>query len=120
MRIHKVNVAGCADGLAELLAEPDNLAVNLPEVVDILEDTLAEHKGVVARGLNFEVIVERSNSLYLSPRRVFENTLVELSLAARRADYQPFPVLNERAFEDSRFFIEGFKVAFGNQLVEIF
>ena len=115
-----MDVASRADGLSELLAETDNGSVDLVKLVDVLEGAVAEHEGVVARRLDFEVIVERSDLLDLSPRSALENALVELSLAARGTENQPFPVLDQQAFGNTRFFIEGLKVAVRNQLIEIF
>ena len=114
-----MDVAGRADGLSELLAETDNGSVDLVKLVDVLEGAVAEHECIVARGLDFEVIVERSDLLDLSPRSALENALVELSLAARGTKNQPFPVLDQQAFGNARFFIEGLKVAVRNQLIEI-
>ena len=53
-----MDVAGGADGLSQLLAESDDSFINLVQLVHVLEGTFAQHKGVVARGLDLKVVIE--------------------------------------------------------------
>ena len=53
-----MDVTGRANGLSKLLAEAYNSFVNLVKLFDGLKGAVAEHEGIVARGLDFEVVVE--------------------------------------------------------------
>ena len=58
MGIHKMHVTRCANRLSQLLAESDDSFINLVQLVHVLEGTFAQHKGVVARGLDLKVVIE--------------------------------------------------------------
>ena len=58
LRLPEMNVASGTDGFAKLLAQPDDDAVELPQILLASGVTVAEHEGIVAQGLNFQIVVK--------------------------------------------------------------
>ena len=86
LRVQEVDVSRRADGLSQLLAQPDNGAVELAQLLVALRDTLGQHEAVVAQGLDLKEIVERRNALELRVALVGHNGLEQLACLAGRAD----------------------------------
>ena len=90
-----MHVAGGDDGLAELLAEPDDGAVEAAQLLLILGKTLVEHEAVVADGLDLEEVIERRDALELRPALVVQDGLEQLARLAGRADDEPLAPLQD-------------------------
>ena len=63
----EVDVAGGADRLAQLLSQPDDGAVKLPQLLLRLDVAVSQHEGVVAQGLDLQIVVERGLPPLLLP-----------------------------------------------------
>ena len=86
LRVQEVDVSRRADRLSQLLAQPDNGAVELAQLLVALRDTLGQHEAVVAQGLDLKEIVERRNAFELRVALVGHNGLEQLACLAGRAD----------------------------------
>ena len=119
LRLLEVDVAGGADGLVQLLAQADDGAVELPQLLLRLDHTLAQHEGIVAQRLNLQEIVPGGNALKL--RKVFPlyNCLKQLSSLAGRADNESLPVLVDQALGHDGVAFEVVQVRGRDELVEI-
>ena len=53
-----MHIAGGTDGLMQLLPQPDNGTVQVPEVLLGLDGAVAQHEHIVADGLDFQIIVK--------------------------------------------------------------
>ena len=58
LRLPEMDVTGGADGFSQLLAEADDDTVEFPQVLLAPCLAVAEHEGVVAQGLNFQIVVK--------------------------------------------------------------
>ena len=119
LRVEEVHVAGGDDGLAELLAEPDDGAVEAAQLLLILGKTLVEHEAVVADGLDLEEVIERRDALELRPALVVQDGLEQLARLAGRADDEPLAPLQDLRLRHNRHAAEVFEIAVGDQPVEI-
>ena len=81
-----MDVSRRADGLSQLLAQPDDGAVELAQLLVALRDALGQHEAVVAQGLDLKEIVERSDAFELRVALVGHNGLEQLACLAGRAD----------------------------------
>ena len=64
---------------SQLLAQPDNGAVELAQLLVALRDTLGQHEAVVAQGLDLKEIVERSDAFELRVAFMGHNGLEQLA-----------------------------------------
>ena len=67
VRIDKMHVTGGANRLVQLLAELDDGAVNLTQLVKRAEGAVADQKLVVAGGLDLKIVIKRRDLLDLAP-----------------------------------------------------
>ena len=119
--VNKMHVAGRNDRLAEAVCDGDDLAVdvfNIRLAGDLIELPVAlgifrvrvgmrgDHKAVVARGLDLQIIVEIRNFQDLFFGALLEHGAVQFARLARRAEDQPFAVLDELRLERARPLIE--------------
>ena len=82
LRLLKVYVAGGADGLSQLLAQPDDGAVKLPQFLLRLDIAVAQHEHIVADGLDLQIVVERGDALQLRPVLVVRHSPEQLARLA--------------------------------------
>ena len=93
LRVQEVHVARGAHGDAQLFAQPDHLAVHIPQGFLVVRQALPEHKGVVADGLDLQVVVEARDLLELVVALPRCDGLHELALDTGGAHDQPLAVL---------------------------
>jgi len=67
LRLLKMHVAGGADGLMQLLPQPDDGAIILPQLLLRLHVAVSQHEEIVADGLYLQIVVEGGNALELRP-----------------------------------------------------
>ena len=120
LRLPEMDVAGGADGFPQLLAEADDDTVEFPQVLLAPCLAVAEHEGVVAQGLNFQIVVKGRDALQLVPVLVIHHRLEQLAGLAGGADDQALPMGHQLAFGDGGHPLEIFQVGSGDQLIEIF
>ena len=120
LRLPEMDVTGGADGFPQFLAEADDDAVEFPQVLLASCLAVAEHEGVVAQGLDFQIIVEGRDALQLVPVLVIHHSLEQLAGLAGGADDQALPMGHQLAFGDGGHPLEIFQVGSGDQLIEIF
>ena len=84
--VEEVDVAGGADGLAQLFAELDDRAVEAAQLLLALGHAFFQHEAVVADGLDLEEIVERGDALQLRPAFVRDDGLKQLARLAGGAE----------------------------------
>ena len=118
--VEKVHVRGGDDRLAELLAEPVDRAVVVLEDRGVADGAVVDQKGVVADGLDLEVVVERGDLFELLAARARHDRAVELAHAAGRADEDALAVLQEQAFGHGGHAVEVFEVGLADHLVQVF
>ena len=67
LRVQEVDVPGGAHRLAHLLPQADDGAVEVPQLLLVLHDALAEHEHIVAQRLDLQIVVPRGDALELLP-----------------------------------------------------
>ena len=99
-----MHITGRADRLVELLAEGDDLPVDVHEIIHRLYRALLvpQHEHVVSERLDLQIIVEFYDLRKLRIRNPAEDRLVKLSRLTGRADDQTFPVLIQHTLRDPR------------------
>ena len=117
--VEEVDVARCADGLAELFAKLDNSAVEVLEVFVVAHRAVAHHEAVIAERLNFKIVVERGDALELIPVLVVDDGAEQLARLAGRADDQALAMRDKFAFRDDRHALKVFEVRRRDELVEV-
>ena len=120
LRLPEMDVTGGADRLVQFLSQPDDGAVELPQILLAPGVAVAEHESVVAQGLNFQIVVKRGDALQLVPILVVHHCLEQLTRLAGGADDQALPMGHQLAFGDGGHPLEIFQVGSGDQLIEIF
>ena len=93
LRLPEMHVAGGADGLAQLPPQSDDGPVEFPQVLLVPGVAAAKHKGVVAKGLDFQVVVEGGDAFQLLPVLMVLYRLEQLSRLAGRPHDHALPVL---------------------------
>ena len=120
LRVQEVDVSGGAHRLSQLLPQPDHSAVELPQLLLVPDLAVPEHEGVVAQGLDLQVVVEGGDPLQLRPVLVLDHRLEQLPCLAGRAHNQPLPVGDELVLGDDGIALEVLEVGGAHQLVEVF
>ena len=86
LRIHEVDVAGGAHRDVQLLAQADDGAVELLQLLLILGNPLPHHKGVVAKRLDLQKIVEPGDVAQLAPWLAVQDGPEQFPLLTGAAD----------------------------------
>ena len=97
VRIHEMDVAGGDNRDAQFFAQAHDLPVQVPERILIGHLPLADEKGIVADGLDFEVIIEGGHFLELVPGILAKHSAEQLSGFTGTAQNQPLTVLLNHA-----------------------
>ena len=99
-----MHIAGRTHRLVKLLAEGNDLPVDIHQVIHRLHRALLipQHKHVVSKGLDLQIIVELHELRKLCIRYTPQDRLIKLSRLAGRSDDQPLPVLVQHTFRDPR------------------
>ena len=118
--VEEMDVARRADGLAELLAELDDRAVEVLQILVIAHRAVTHEKAVVAQGLDLKKIIERGDALELVPVLVVDDGAEQLARLAGGADDQALAVRDQLAFGDGRHALEVLEVRCRDELIEIF
>ena len=120
LRVQKVDVTSGADRLAQLLSQLDDGTVELPQLLFVLYPAFSQQKGVVAQGLDLQVVVKSCDAFKLRPILIFLHRLEQLSRFAGCADNQSLTVSSQLILWNQREPLEILQVGHGDKLVEIF
>ena len=110
LRLPEMNVPRGADGLAQFLSQPDDDPVELPQILLRAHVAVSQHEGVVAKGLDLQVVVEGGDALELLPILVVRHRPKQLSRLAGGADNDALTVLHQQALGDGGHPLEVFQV----------
>ena len=119
VRIHEMDIAGGHNRNPQLVAQAHDLAVQIPERILIGHLSFTDQEGIVADGLDFEVIVEGSHFLQLVPGILPEHSAEQFSGFTGTAQNQPLAVFLNNLAGHMRTAPEIVQVRDGNQSVEI-
>ena len=104
---------------AQLFAQADDHAVQLPQLLHILHPALADQKGVVAHGLDFQIVIKPCDAGQLFLVRPFQHSAKQLARLASRAYDHAFAVfLNIRA-RHMRAAAEILEMSVADQMVDV-
>ncbi len=122
--VQKVNVACGTHRPVQGLAQLHNGPVKVLQHLHIGHLGLpvfvwAEHKEVVAQGLDFQVIVPGGHPFQLLPLPLIGHRLVELTSLTGRAQNQSLPIFLDLAFQHERVAAEVLQMGVRDQAVEI-
>ena len=120
VRVEEMHVARGYHRNAQLLAQPDNGAVQVAQALVVRHLPLPHQKGVVADGLNFQIIVEPGDLLQLVPRLTRQHRPEQLACLAGAAEDQPLPVLLNHHPRHMRTAAEIIQMPDGYQPVQVF
>ena len=119
MRVKEVHIPRRDDRLAQLVAQLDDFAVDVPQRLVVRHAPLAHQKRVVAHGLDFQIVIPRRDFLDFLPRLIFQHRAVEFARLARAADNQPFAVAVNHETRHVRAAAEVVQMPDGHQSVEV-
>ena len=119
LRLLKMHVAGGADGLAQLLAQADDGAVEILQLLHRLHVAVAQHEHVVAHRLYLQIVVKAGDALQLRPLPVIRHRPEQLARLAGRADDKPLPVSRQLRLGDGGHPVEVLQVGGGDELVQV-
>ena len=100
LRLQKVHVAGGYGALAQLVAEGEDPAVDVVEGLLVLHLALPDEEGVVAVGLDLQIIIVAGDLQQLLLRLAGEHRPVELPRLAGRAQNETAPKDRKHATGD--------------------
>ena len=99
--VEEVGVAGGHHGLAILLAQGHHLAVEVPQLLIVLELALGDHEAVIDDGLDLQVVVELDDLGDIRVGAVVDDGPHQLSRLAGRADDEALAVLFQLGLGDT-------------------
>ena len=114
-----MHVAGGADGLSQLVAQPQHALVQLLQALFVLDDAFPHHERIVAGGLDLQIVVERRDALDVALAFALHHRADQLARLARRTHDQPLAVFLQLALEDVRAAVEVLEVRVGDEAVEV-
>ena len=115
-----MRIAGRHNGLAELFAELDHLAVEVAQSLVIAHLALGNEKAVVADRLDLEIVVKVCNILNILLRASVEDRTEKLARLAGGTDDQSLAVLLQKCLGDTRIALVVFQIAVRDQAVQVF
>ena len=119
LRIHEVDVAGGAHRLIEGLAQCQNGAVELPQLLLTLYDPLTEHVHIVADRLDLQIIVPRGDTHQLVPALAVHDGPEQLARLTGGADNKSLPVFVDETLGHDGKTLEVLQMSQRDEFVEI-
>ena len=96
-----MDITGCNNRLMILLSQSNNTAVDLHQIILILDlwifVVIAQHKLIIAKRLDLQIIIEAHQTVDLFVGLSLENTTVQLSRLTGRAHDKTFLILQIQA-----------------------
>ena len=84
-------ITGGNDHLAHRLTQPHDRTIEFSQIFLRVRHSFFQHKAVIGNGLDFQVIVERSDPLQFIFSRTENHFLEQLIGLTGRTDYDAFP-----------------------------
>ena len=119
LRLLKMHIAGGDDPLAQLLAKPDDGAIEVAQLLLAPGRTLAQHEAIVAQRLNLQIVIEAGDPLQLGPLPVLRHRPEQLARLAGGADDKPLPVGHQLRLGDGGYPVEILQVGGTDELVQV-
>ena len=120
-----MNIARGADRFIQCFTQANNCAVKFSQLFHILcnrcfSGTLrTEHKGIVAKRLDLQEIVERCNLFQILLLLSGNDCLEQFARLAGRTNDQTFPQFHQQRLWNAGCFFEILQVGLGNQLIQV-
>ena len=105
-----MHIARRHDGLAELLAELHDAAVEVAQGFLAAHGAVVEQEVVIGQRHDLEIVVKRRDASELRVALAAQHRLEHLARLARRADDEALAVFHEQALGDGRIALEIFQV----------
>ena len=118
--IEKMHVARRHNGLAELLAELHDAAVEVAQGFLAAHGAVVEQEVVIRQRHNLEIVVKRRDAPQLRVALAAQHRLEHLARLAGRADDEALAVFHKQALGDGGVALEILQIRPGNDLVEVF
>ena len=118
--IEKMHVARCDNGLAELLAELHDAAVEVAQGFLAAHGAVVEQEVVIRQRHDLEIVVKRRDALELRVALAAQHRLEYLARLAGRADDEALAIFHKQALGDGGVALEILQIRPGNDLVEVF
>ena len=115
-----MHVARRHDGLAELLAELHDAAVEVAQGFLAAHGTVVEQEVVIGQRHDLEIVVKRRDASELRVALAAQHRLEHLARLAGRADDEALAVFHKQALGDGGIALEILQIRPGNDLVEVF
>ena len=117
--LQKMHIAGGHHRLLQFLAQPADLPVHLHQLLVGGNLSLGDQKPVVAKRLDFEIVIIGGDLPDRVRRKVLQNRPVQLPRLAGGANNQSLPVGIQGRFGNSRNPVEIIQIAHGYQFIKI-
>ena len=115
-----MHVARRHNGLAELLAELHDAAVEVAQGFLAAHGAVVEQEVVIRQRHDLEIVVKRRDAPQLRVALAAQHRLEHLARLARRADDETLAVFHKQALGDGGVALEILQIRPGNDLVEVF
>ena len=96
--IEKMHVAGRHNRLVQRFSQLNHRFIKLFDSFKILCDSFSNHVFIILKGLDFQIIIKRSDVAKLRPFFPRNNRLIQFSGFTGASDNQPFPMFYQLAF----------------------
>ena len=93
--VHEVHVAGGTDRNPQLVAQRHNAPVIIPKCLHIGSGAIADHEGVVANGLDFQIVVKLRQLHQFLVGLLLHHRPKQLARLAGAAENQALPMLHQ-------------------------
>ena len=118
--IEKMHVARGNDGLAELLAELHDAAVEVAQGFLAAHGAVVEQEAIIRQRHDLKIVVKRGDASELRVALAAQHGLEHLARLAGRADDEPLAVFHEQALGDGGVALKMLQIRPGDDLIEIF
>ena len=116
--LQEVHVAGGAHRLMEGVAQLEDGAIKVPQLLLALGQFLIQQEAVVGQGLDLQIIVEGGQLHQLAPGAARHHGVKQLTCHAGRAKNEVFTGGGQFGHGDDGTAVEIFQMGVGNQLVQ--
>ena len=101
-----MSIAGRHHRLAVLLSQRDDLSIDFPQRLLILDMPAFDEKSVVDQRLDLQIIVEFHKAFQFRFTFLVKDSLIHLSRFTGRSDDKPLSIFRQHGFRHPRFFIK--------------
>ena len=119
LRMQEVDIAGCHHRLSKFLTKANHRPVELAQFLLFLDGPLCQHKAVVGKRLDLQIIIKRCDALEFIVALAVNDRLEQLSCLTGRADDETLPVLNQLRLGNSGNALKILQIGVRDQMVEV-